>query len=246
MNSKRNQLKKSEVRQSVALTEATYDLTRDERRIIYMAAIQCAKNEVPGQTSFEMADYEIKVSDYQNLFGIELNEASRDVRSAIKTIYDKSVRIHDIDESTKDENSMQDMRWIFGKKNLPKRGSWQISLNPKIIPHLTNLVNSIKYPIHQIVGLQNNYQYRLYDLFMAELGDDNKGSRTIDVDWLRVAFCLSKSYDVYANVKNRIIEPAIEQINSNTPLRVRYVENKEGKKVVSWTFKYSFKPSSKT
>lgn len=241
MSQKNNEIKKSEIRQSVALTEATYDLTRDERRIIYLAAIQCAGNDVPGQGTLDITDYEIKVSDYQKLFGIELNEASRDVRSAIKTIYDKSVRIHDPDESTRDESSVEELRWIFGKKNLPKRGSWQISLNPRIVPHLTSLVNSIKYPIHQIVGLQNNYQYRLYDLFMAELGDNNKGARTIDVEWLRVAFCLGKSYDLYSNIKNRIIEPAIEQINTNTPLRVKYTENKKGKKVISWTFKYTFK-----
>jgi plasmid replication initiation protein len=240
MNSKRNQLKKREVRQSVALTEATYDLSRDERRIIYLVAIQCAENEVPGQISFNITDYEIKVSDYQKIFGIELNEASRDLRGAIKSIYDKSVRIHDPDESTTNEKSIEELRWIVGKKSLPRRGSWQITLNPLVVPHLTSLANSIKYPIQQIVGLKNNYQYRLYDLFMAELEENNEGKRTIDVEWLRGAFCLGKSYDLYANIKKRIIEPAIVEINENTPLAIKVTENKQGRKVVSWTFKYSF------
>lgn len=240
MNSKKNQLKKREVRQSVALAEATYDLSRDERRIIYLVAIQCAENEVPGQESFNITDYEVKVSDYQKIFGLDLNEASRDLRGAIKSIYDKSVRIHDPDESTNNEKSIEELRWIIGKKSLPKRGSWQLTLNPLVVPHLTSLANSIKYPIQQIVGLKNNYQYRLYDLFMAEL-EDNKGKRTIDVEWLRATFCLGKSYDLYANLKKRIIEPAVVQINENTPLRVKFAENKKGKKVVSWTFKYTFK-----
>ena len=241
MSSKRNQLKKREVRQSVALAEATYDLSRDERRIIYLVAIQCAENEAPGQESFNITDYEIKVSDYQKIFGIELNEASRDLRGAIKSIYDKSVKIHDPDESTKNEKSIEEFRWVIGKKSLPKRGSWQVTLNPLVVPHLTSLANSIKYPIQQIVGLQNNYQYRLYDLLMAELNDNNKGNRTIDVEWLRDVFCLGKSYELYANIKKRIIEPAIKQINSSTPLNIKYVENKEKRKVVSWTFKYTFK-----
>ena len=235
----KNQLKKREIRQSVALTEATYDLSRDERRIIYLVAVQCAENNVPGQGSFDITDYEIKVGDYQKIFGMELNEASRDLRGAIKSIYDKSVIIHDPDESSVNEKSVEEFRWIIGKKSLPKRGSWQITLNPLVVPHLTSLANSIKYPIQQIVGLQNNYQYRLYDLFMAEL-EDNKGKRTIDVEWLRAAFCLGKSYDLYANIKKRIIEPAVIQINENTPLKVKYTENKQGRKVASWTFKYSF------
>lgn len=238
--SKPAKIKNRIVRQSSALAEATYELSRDERRIIYMAAMQCAQNESPGQLSFDVTDYEISVSDYQSIFNIELNEASRDVRAAIKSIYSKSVRIHDPNESSQSEKSIEDIRWIVGKKNLPKRGSWQITLNPLVVPHLTSLANSIKYPIQQIVGLQNTHQYRLYDLFMAELDDDNTGQRIIDVEWLRAVFCLGKSYELYSNIKKRIIEPAIKQINEHTPLSVSYTEDKSGRKVVSWTFTYTF------
>lgn len=231
-------LKKSEVRQSLALTEATYDLSRDERRIIYLAAIQCAQNGIveSGQQSFQINDYEIKVSDYSSVFNVAAHESSRDVRHAIETIFEKSVKIPDLESSTTDEKSIEEIRWIVGKKNLPKRGSWNISLNPSIVPHLTNLVNQIQYPIGDIVKLENNYQYRFYELFIGE----PSGTKTIEVEWLREKFCLTdkKSYLLYSNLKNRILIPAIKQINASTKMTVDYTENKSGKKVVSWTFTY--------
>lgn len=232
MNSRRNQLQKREVRQSVALAEATYDLTRDERRIIYLIAIQCAQNN--GLSG--IVDYEIKTSDYGDVFGLTSHESSRDVRSAIKSIYDKSVIIPDMDESTISERSEEEIRWIIGKKNLPQRGTWQITLNPLVVPHLTDLANKIKYPLGEIVNLQNNHQYRLYDLLVSE----KSGIRTIEVEWLKERFLLNqkKSYNLYANLKNRVIDPAIKQINETTPLDISYKENKKGRKVISWTFFY--------
>lgn len=234
----RNGLRKREVRQSVALTEATYELSRDERRIIYLAALQCATNSIEGQGQLPITDYEIRVRDYSETFSVDTHEASRDVRLAIKSIFDKSVIIPDLEESISSESSEEEIRWIIGKKNLPRRGSWQITLNPLIVPHLTDLANKIRYPVGDIVQLQNNYQYRLYELLVAE----KSGYRTIDVDWLRERFRLNekKSYSVYANLKNRVIEPAVSQINKTTPMTLSYEENKERSKVVSWTFIYSF------
>lgn len=235
MISKKNQLRTKEVSQSLALTEATYDLTRDERRIIYLIAVQCANNGLSIQEN-GLTDYEIKTSEYGEMFEVCSHESSRDVRSAIKSIYDKSVIIPDMDESTEQERSEEEIRWVIGKKNLPKRGSWQITLNPLIVPHLTNLANKIKYPVGEIIHLQNNHQYRLYELLIAE----ESGERTIDIEWLKEKFCLDKkkSYGLYSNLKNRVIDPAIKQINETTPLNVSYIENKENKRVVSWTFRY--------
>ncbi|MFT6905747.1 MAG: plasmid replication initiation protein [Oleiphilaceae bacterium] len=237
-------LKTGVVRQSVALTEATYDLSRDERRVVYLAAIQCAQSDSGDQQIFPITDYEIKCADYAAMFEVDAHESSRDVRLAIKSIYEKSVIIPDPDASSDTEASIEEIRWIIGKKNLPRRGSWQITLNPLIVPHLTDLANRIKYPIGQIIYLQNTYQYRLYELFIAE----PNGVREIEVDWLREKFCLNdkKSYQVYANLRQRIIDPAIKQINETTPMKISYIENKvNNKKVVSWTFTYSLPKTKK-
>lgn len=240
MISKKSLLRKREVRQSLALTEATYDLSRDERRIIYLIAVQCSQNS--DQNELSVTDYEIKTSEYGEMFEVGSHESSRDVRGAIRSIYDKSVIIPDMEESTETERSEEEIRWIIGKKNLPRRGSWQITLNPLIVPHLTDLANKIKYPIGQIIHLQNNHQYRLYELLISE----QSGERTIEVDWLREKFCLNtkKSYGLYSNLKNRVIDPAIKQINDTTPLDVSYIENKENKRVVSWTFSYNIEDNN--
>lgn len=236
-------LKEQVVRQSVALTEATYELSRDERRIIYLAAVQCAQTNSDDQQAIPVTTYEIKCADYSAMFEVDPHETSRDVRKAIKNIYEKSVIIPDPEASNDKERSEEEIRWIVGKKNLPRRGSWQITLNPLIVPHLTALANQIKYPIGQIIHLHNTHQYRLYELFIAE----PSGVREIEVDWLREKFCLKdkKSYQIYANLRQRIIDPAIKQINETTPMKVSYIENKVNKKVVSWIFSYSLPKTKK-
>jgi hypothetical protein len=62
--------KKGQLRKSLALTEGTYDLSRDERRIIYLIAVQCAQNSNSGQQELAITDYEVKTSKYGEMFEV--------------------------------------------------------------------------------------------------------------------------------------------------------------------------------
>ncbi|NQY64586.1 MAG: replication initiation protein [Alteromonadaceae bacterium] len=225
-------LKESEVTHSLTLTNARYSLARDEARMLFMVMRQMDGND-------KNTKFEVKVSDYSAIFNVNAHEASRDVKTAINTWFgEKYVTFHLADESTKDEIATTRLRWLITVTNLPKRGSWEIELHPDILPYINDLKKSINYPLKDIVALKNNYQYRFYELFTAH---KSAGEFEITVDWLRERFELESmpAYKRTANIKSRIIEPAVVNINASTPLTVSYVDILKGRKILGWKFTIS-------
>src|SRR5699024_8657253 len=54
-----------------------------------------------------------------------------------------------------------------------------------------------------------------------------------------------KSYEVYGNLKNRVIKPSIEELNQETDLSVELEEVKQGRQVVELIFKIASKKKAK-
>src|SRR5699024_9813423 len=54
-----------------------------------------------------------------------------------------------------------------------------------------------------------------------------------------------KSYDVYGNLKNRVIRPSMKELNEETDLNIELEEVKEGRQVIELIFKINKKQSSK-
>lgn len=223
------ELRQTEVTHSMALTNAQYSLARDEARMLYLVMTQMQPMDL--QTKFE-----IKVSDYSAIFGVSSHQASREVKAAINSWFkEKYVTFRLADESTHEEVSQKKIRWIISNTNLPKRGSYQVELHPDLLPYLNDLKKNINYPLKDIVSLKNNYQYRFYELFTAHKA---QGELEITVEWLRERFELDAlpAYKRPGNIKNRIVIPAVENINESTPLNVEFEDITEGRKIVGWRF----------
>src|SRR5699024_6386446 len=75
---------------------------------------------------------------------------------------------------------------------------------------------------------------RLYELLKKW---ERIGKWETTVDYLKELMGITqKSYNVYGNLKNRIIGPATEELNSKTDLKVTFKEIKKGRRVVKLAF----------
>ena len=85
--------------------------------------------------------------------------------------------------------------------------------------------------------LEGMYSYRLYELI--RLWSNTKEIITYSIDELKEYFMLEdkKSYNTYANFKNKIIKPSIEELNETGFFEIISEEKKVGKKVQSLEFK---------
>lgn len=88
-----------------------------------------------------------------------------------------------------------------------------------------------------IFSLKGVYAYRLYELL--RLWSNTKRVINYTIDELKEFFMLNnkKSYSTYANFKNKVILPAIKELNEVGLFEIDIEENKIGKKVDSIDFK---------
>ena len=110
-----------------------------------------------------------------------------------------------------------------------------ISFNSKLIPYISELSSNFTvYKFKQISRFKCLYSARIYQLLIQRL--DLSNTRHITLDELRTMFKLGKSYDRYSNIKTRILEPAITDINTHSDIRTKFTEVYSGRKVIGLDF----------
>jgi plasmid replication initiation protein len=87
------------------------------------------------------------------------------------------------------------------------------------------------------------YGIRLYELLMQW---KSTGKREIEIEWLKELLELDTSYERMDNLKRRVIEPAIKDINTHSNFQVSWTQRKTGRKVTHLTFEFSEKKTPKT
>lgn len=114
-------------------------------------------------------------------------------------------------------------------------GRIELEYSPKMKPMLLRLKeNFTKYDAETFMSLRSKYGQRLYELCKQY---EAVGKREIEIEFLRKIFYLQDKYKKYGDFKKRIIEPAVQEINDKTDIKVSYKEYKHGKRVHSLCFK---------
>lgn len=80
------------------------------------------------------------------------------------------------------------------------------------------------------------YAIRFYELFMQYR---SIGNRTLELNEIKTMFQLDEKYDRVFNLKARVIEPALEQINQHTDYSVTYEQVKRGRTVHALKFYFA-------
>ena len=85
-----------------------------------------------------------------------------------------------------------------------------------------------------VLRLKKDYSFDLYHLAKKYQG---LGKFELSLDRIKTELGLPKSYDRMSNLKTRVLEPSLEEINSQTDLNLTYENIKEGRTVVGFRFK---------
>ena len=215
------------------IIEASYKLSLIEQRIVLMAISKVNATET--LTSEKI--FKITSSEYSSMFGMSTDAAMREMRLAVKKLYDASIKVID------DEDGSEVFRWISRRKSTEKEQSVSIRFTADIIPYLHKLKgNFTKYQIVNISMMSSIYAIRLYEMLMQW---KSKQALVITVDRLRDRLMLdSDSYKAFANIKQKVIDKAITEINDFSDISASYELIKTGKKVSSIKFNFAFKDKS--
>lgn len=195
---------------------ARYGLTLQEHRIIYYAILVGQQDGKP----FEPV--ELTVAAFKELFEVSGNDYYKELRKLSKKLIGRSVEVVYKDQ---DGQHLMQAAWLSNITYHAKTGTITITPNPTLKPFFEGKPFSTS-EYYFLIRFTSQYSERLYELLKSL---DYKKVMDFDPDDLAQRLAAPPSCRKnYANLKVRVLEPAIKDINEFTDLDVDLRE-KRGK-----------------
>lgn len=217
------------------VVEASYMLTLAEQRVLLSCIAQIDSTAV----LTEEYRFEVTASGVADLVGIEnLSNTYRDLKTAAEKLYERSVTIDDPDPDNP-KITQRKTRWISSIDYVPGEGKVVLSFAFGIIPYLSQLSREFtKYKLKHVARFESVYSIRLYELLVQW---NSSGEREIEVEWLKNQFQVGDKYSRLVDLKKRVIDPAVEEINKHSNLWVKYGQRKSGRTITHFQFQFGLK-----
>ena len=222
-----------------ALINASYNLDLVEQRLILLAIIEAREN---GQGINANDPLTIHAESYIHQFGVHRNTAYQALKDACDDLFARQFSYQFKNERGNIEHVKS--RWVSEVRYVDADAVVKLIFAPAVVPLITRLEERFtKYDIDQISGLSSAYSVRLYELLIQwrstgktpviELADFRKRIGVLDTEYKRMA-----------QLKERVLELAIKQINEHTDIIVTYKQHKAGRVITGFSFAFTQKKQS--
>ncbi len=204
------------------LVQASYSLTLQEARIILLMASRIQRDDR------EFKRYQIKVKEFAEFIGISKN------KNIYNQLLDITKRLRRRSLLIKNKNSILETGWLSSSEYFVNKGYVELEFSEKLKPYLLQLKERFtKIQLENVIKLKRSYSIRLYELLKQW---QKLKVKKIELLELKRILGIEDKYAVYANLKNKILKPSQEEINSKTDIAFTYTEIKKGRKVVMLSF----------
>lgn len=219
------------------MVEAGYKLTLNEQRVVLACIAQVNSVEKLLVTD----EFELSARNFAQLFSISENRAYSELQSIAKTLYQRSVTIHNPDPKRPKLKKIE-TRWISSIGYIPEEGKITLCFAQKMLPYLSELKGQFtRCNLEHIGNMTSIYAIRLYELLMQW---KTTGVREVEIDWLKRQFEIEDLYPDMHNLKKRVIDPAIKDINAHSNYQVFWTQRKTGRRVTHFIFTFAEKQSA--
>lgn len=206
------------------LIEAGYKLTLNEQRVVLAAIAQ-----VDSRKPMPKGKITIHAAHFAETFGVEPKHAYEALEDAANRLFERDIQTYDQKNRIRER-----FRWVYYVKYHEGKGCVTLGFSPEITPYLTLLHKRFtSYELRQISRLGSPYAIRLYELLKQFA---KTGERVIALDQFKERLELTDKYSRFSNLKARVIQPAIDEINSSTNLEVRWNTIRKGRTAVTLRF----------
>ncbi len=211
------------------LVQASYKLNVQESRVILLLASIVKKDD----TDFNLI--KLRVKDFIQFVGIEkCKDSYARVKKVTRNLGKKTLDIKIIDPDTNKTREIS-AQWLASSDYLGD-GYVELEFSNKLKPFLLQLNdNFTKYHLQTALCLnESSYSLRIYELLKQW---QKPKQRTFELDQFKYHLAISPDkYKVYAGFKNRVLKPAIKEINQKTELNIILTEIKKNRKIVALKF----------
>lgn len=204
-----------------SLIEASYRLSIDEVRILALTIGTMDPKSNQQIFDFTVADF---VREFPE---ISMDNAYKQIQSAIKRIYERSVR-------TEDGNRVTEFRWVSSRTYFKNEGRFRIAMTNEVMPYLTQLKGQFtQYQLRNISSFNSVHSIRIYELVTQYR---SVGYREITIEDLKKWLQVEENYPRWDNFKNRVLTPSIAEINDKSDLLIDVEQIKRGRSVYALNF----------
>ena len=221
-----------------ALMNASYNLDLVEQRLILLAILEARES---GKGINANDPLIVHAESYINQFGVHRTTAYQALKDACKDLF---ARQFSYQEKRERGRANITSRWVSQIAYIDETATVEVIFAPAVVPLITRLEEQFtQYDIEQISGLSSAYAVRMYELLICwrstgktpiiELGEFRKRIGVLDTEYTRTD-----------NLKMRVIELALKQINDHTDITATYEQHKKGRTITGFSFK--FKQKKKT
>lgn len=216
------------VKSNDLIQRTRYGLSTQEQKIV----LYLISKIKPTDDDFQK--YELALYDLCDVCGIgHHGQNYQNFKDSIKALADKSFWI---------ETPKRDllMRWVEHVEIVKDESIVEIRLDPNMKPYLLMLrENFTQYELGYIMVLKSKYSIRLYEILKSY-------AYLAGVDYslssLKEALQID-GYDTFKDLKRRVIDRSVEEINEFTDLNVSYEPYRRGRSVAGIIFDISRKSS---
>ena len=227
--------------QANSLVGGKQALKLNSAKLIRAAIMQIAKEDK------ELKPYIITISELAKLLNVTKSNIYRDIDSITDDILNNPVYVR---EETCNRGNKK-VRWI--KMPWVTRCEYHsdvgiaLKLNDELRPLLLNLQDHYtQYALDEILVMKSVYAIRLYELLQSKIMSRvlPKAGTNIELSIETIKECCGcegKSYNIFSNLRNRVIDIGVKEINKKTLFTVSYNYVKKGKTVIGLIFHINMK-----
>ena len=218
-----------------ALMNASYNLDLVEQRLILLAILEARES---GKGINANDPLTVHAESYINQFGVHRTTAYQALKDACKDLF---ARQFSYQEKRDRGRANITSRWVSQIAYIDETATVEVIFAPAVVPLITRLEEQFtQYDIEQVSGLSSAYAVRMYELLICwrsigktpviELNEFRKRIGVLDTEYTRTD-----------NLKMRVIELALKQINEHTDITASYEQHKKGRVITGFSFKFKQK-----
>lgn len=216
-------VKRRWVYQSNEFIEASFYLTTNEQKVLRLLASMIKKEDK------EFREYQFAVLELAPLIGISLKNEYRELEKVAAMLMTRFIKI---------KSKTDKRKWSFYhviKTAKCVNGILTLQIDEEMKDFYLSFQMYTKYQLENVMRFKGTHTFRIYELLKQY---EKLGKRSLTIEQIREILDIgTNEYKSYGHLNDRIIKPAVEEINVNTDILVK-VESIKGikKKVIGLDF----------
>ena len=187
--------------QSNTITQARYEFTKIEKRIIYRIIKEIRKQYVTGELQSNLFNELVVCLTFK-----DLQEVSENTQLVYKSIRTLKTRSYEFDN---------DEEWLIlgiinKARHIKTKGTWEITVDREMVAQFVELAkNYTEYSLTVAMSLRSEYSQRLYE-YCSQFR--SSGGFRMKVQDMKEKMRLVKKYDRYAGFKKYVLDVALKEL----------------------------------